>query len=110
MWRTAQYIRNTFSDIVRYTLVSPSAILSSFEQVTDEQVTDIMCIYTIEIIVNNVEVNRQIGVSKNRQSDSYWYEGGEESSNYLMASGRTADKRTATRTTNNVNWTDSKSV
>jgi hypothetical protein len=30
-------------------------------------------------------VNRQIGVSKNRQSDSYWYEGGEESSNYLMA-------------------------
>ena len=54
-----------------------------------------------QIIVNNVEVNRQIGVSKNRQSDSYWYEGGEESSNYLMAAAveqRTSEQQQEQRT------------
>ena len=37
-------------------------------------------------------MNRQIGVSKNRQSDSYWYKGGEES-NYLMAAAVEQRKR-----------------
>ena len=46
-------------------------------------------------------MNRQIGVSKNRQSDSYWYEGGEESSNNLMAAAveqRTSEQQQEQRT------------
>jgi hypothetical protein len=46
-------------------------------------------------------MNRQIGVSKNRQSDSYWYERGEKSSNYLMAAAveqRTSEHQQEQRT------------
>ena len=46
-------------------------------------------------------MNRQIGVSKNRQSDSYWYERGEKSSNYLMAAAveqRTSEQQQEQRT------------
>ena len=45
-------------------------------------------------------MNRQIGVSKNRQSDSYWYKGGEES-NYLKAAAveqRTREQQQEQRT------------
>ena len=46
-------------------------------------------------------MNRQIGVSKNRQSDSYWYERGEKSSNYLRAAAveqRTREQQQEQRT------------